>query len=66
MPTLETWGTSEDGKRALVLVTPDTGRDAYMAIYPVLNGQLAYSGRWECSPEHVRTYEQVYRARFPH
>ena len=59
------WGKSEDGKRALVVVTPETGREPYVAIYPVVGEHLASSGRWECSPAHLVTYADLYRSRFP-
>lgn len=51
----EVWGTSEDGKRQLVIV----GDNAY--IWPV----GATAGRWECSARHLASFVEVYRPRFP-
>lgn len=49
---------TSDGRYALVIC----GDNAYVAHADTVNG----IGRWECSIAHLRTFADVYGARFPH
>lgn len=53
------WGFSADGRRALI-VDHDHGAVGVASVHATTG-----SGRWECSPEHLRAYSEVYAERFP-
>lgn len=53
------WGLTEDRQRAL-LVDPDA--DAVRIAHRLSANTI---GRWECTPQHLSDYFEVYRAQFP-
>jgi hypothetical protein len=55
---------SEDGKRALVRVTDDTGAEIIGIAHKMTDGSLRGT-RWECSPGHLEAFADVYAKRFP-